>query len=60
MVLNFYPFRTNAAVNFNQFLASVTISHPLKTPENQRFCGIFRGYKMGALARNELIHTFIL
>ena len=34
--------------------ANVSILYPLKTPENQRFSGIFRGYKMGTLARNGL------
>ena len=29
----------------------------MKTPENQRFSGIFRGYKMGTLARNGLIRN---
>ena len=28
---------------------------PLKTPENQRFSGVFRGYKMRALVRNGVI-----
>ena len=37
--------------NINPFLANVTILYPLKTPENQRFPDVFRGYKMGALAR---------
>lgn len=41
----FYPILTHFWLMF-QFL------HPLKTPENQRFSGVFRGYKMGALARN--------
>ena len=27
---------------------------PLKTPKNQRFSGVFRGYKKGTLARNGL------
>ena len=27
---------------------------PLKTPENQRYSGVFRGYKIGILARNGL------
>ena len=26
----------------------------MKTPENQKFSGVFRGYKMGTLARNGL------
>ena len=45
------------------FLAKVAILHPLKTPGNQRFSGVFRGYKIGTLAGNELIYfcdrTFI-
>ena len=36
----------------NQFLANAPILYPLKTPENQRFSGVFSGYKMGTLARN--------
>ena len=36
-------------------LANVPITYPLKTPENLQFPGVFRGYKMGALARNRLI-----
>ena len=35
---------------FNPFLANVPILYPLKTPENQRFSGVFRGYKMKTLA----------
>ena len=31
---------------------------PLKTPENQRFAAVFRGYKMGTLARNGLKINF--
>ena len=34
------------------FLANVPILYPLKTTENQRFSGVFRGCKMGTLARN--------
>ena len=40
----------------NPFLANVPILYPLKTPENQRFSGVFRGYKSTALARNGLIY----
>ena len=36
------------------FLANVPILYPLKTPENPRFSGVFRAYKMGTLARNGL------
>ena len=39
---------------FNPFLANVPILCPLKTPENFWFSGVFRGYKMGTLARNGL------
>ena len=28
--------------------------HPESTPGNQRFSGVFRGYKIGTFARNEL------
>ena len=31
----------------NPFLANVLILYPLKTPENIRFSGVFRGYKVG-------------
>ena len=44
--------------HFNQFLANVPILYPLKTPENQRFSYVFRGSKIGALARNGSIHYF--
>ena len=33
-------------------------THRIKTPENQRFSSVFRGYKMGTLARNGLIITY--
>ena len=36
----------------NPFLANVPILYPLKTPENLWFSSVFRGYKMGTLARN--------
>ena len=32
----------------------ISILYPLKTPENLWFSGIFRGYKIGILARNGL------
>ena len=44
----------NVACPVNPFLASVPILYPLKAPENQRFAGVFRGYKMGRLVRNGL------
>ena len=45
-------------VVFNPFLANVPILYPLKTPENFWFSGIFRGYKIGTLARNGLAKWF--
>ena len=36
------------------FLANVLNLEPLKTPENQRFSGVFKGYKMRALTKNGL------
>ena len=38
----------------SSFLANDPILYPLKTPENLWFSGVFRGYKMGTLARNGL------
>ena len=35
----------------NLFLANDLILYSLKTPENKRFSGVFRGYKMGTLAK---------
>ena len=35
------------------FLANVPIFYPLKTPDNQKFSSIFRGYKMGILIINK-------
>ena len=52
----------NHNLNFyvNPFLANVPILYPLKTPENQRFSGAFRGYKMGTMARNGLNFTLTI
>ena len=33
------------------FLVNIAILYPLKTPENQRVFGVFRGYKMEIFAR---------
>ena len=44
----------------NPFLANVPILYPLKTPKNLWFCGVFRGYKMGTLARNGLMNTYLM
>ena len=37
----------------NPFLAKVPILYLLKTLESQRFSGVFRGYKMETLVRND-------
>ena len=37
---------------FNKYLASIPILDPLKTPENQRFSGVFRRYETRVLAKN--------
>ena len=41
--------------SINQFRANALILHPLKIPEFYRFSSVFRGYKIGTLARNGLI-----
>ena len=46
---------SNGANFIKPFLAIILILCPLKTPEASRFPGIFKGYKMGTLARNESI-----
>ena len=46
---------THICGGFNPFLANVPILNLLKAPENQRFSGIFRGYKTRTLASNGLI-----
>ena len=38
----------------NSFPANAPILYCLETPENLRFSGIFRGYKIGTLAGNGL------
>ena len=40
-----------SAVSINPFLANAIVLYPLKTSENERFFGVFRGYKMGTLTR---------
>ena len=42
-------------VAINPFLAKAPILYSLKTPENQRFSGVFRGHKMKTLAKNGLM-----
>lgn len=47
-----WPFST-----FDPFMVNVPILHPLKTPGNLWFYGVFRGYKIRKFAINELIET---
>ena len=42
---------------FDPFMVNVPILHPLKTPGNLWFYGVFRGYKIRKFAINELIET---
>ena len=42
---------------FNSSLTNATILYSLKTLENLWFSGVFRGYKMGTLARNRFLVT---
>ena len=45
----------SAAIDLiNPFLDNVLILYPQKTPENQKFSEILRGYKVGTLSRKEL------
>ena len=44
----------------NPFPADNPILYPLKTPESPWFSGVFKGYKMGALAKNGLRGMLIL
>ena len=39
----------------NSFLDKTPVLYPLKRPENQKLFGVFWGYKIRTLARNELI-----
>ena len=42
----------------NTSLANVLILYPLKTPENRNFSDVFRGYRIGTLAKKRLIDLF--
>ena len=54
-LVSFYtPFKTSC----NPFPTNFPISYPLKTSENQRFSGVFRGYKMGTLAGNGFENSY--
>ena len=48
------PMKILTFPKFNPFLANAPILYSLKTPENQKFSGVFRGYKMGTLTRDGL------
>ena len=51
---HFYKSLMGLTLIINPILANVLILYPLKTPENQRFSGVFRGLKLGKLPRNGL------
>ena len=51
---NLYSKFLRYVVEINPFLANIPILYSLKTPENQSFSGVFRGYKMGTLTENRL------
>ena len=38
----------------NPFSTNVLLLYPLKTPENLRFCDVFREYRSGTLVENGL------
>ena len=57
LVIAFY---INRLYTINPFLANIPILYPLKTTENSTFSVVFRGYKMGTLARNRIILRNIL
>ena len=40
--------------HLNVFLANVTILQPLKTPESQRFSGVFRGVQNGNIGQKKV------
>ena len=44
----------NELFSITLFLANVLILYPLKTSEKLRFSDVFRGYKVGTLARSGL------
>ena len=45
---------TRIVNNFNTFQANIHLFYPLRTQENLCFSAVFRAYKMGISARNEL------
>ena len=51
-VLNLHLNLSANDIMFSLFLANVLILYPLKILENLWFSGVFRGYKIGILARN--------
>ena len=47
-------------IYINQLLTNVTILYPLKIPGNQKASSAISGYKIGAMARNNVIKFIIL
>ena len=50
-------YQIKSLIVLNSFLGNVPIVDLLEISENQRFSGVFRGYKMGTSAKNELTET---
>ena len=50
-------YQIKSLIVLNPFLGNVPIVDLLEISENQRFSGVFRGYKMGTSAKNELTET---
>ena len=48
-------YKNSGFLSLTHFWPMFPFYTPLKTPENQRFPGVFRGCKMATLARNGLI-----
>ena len=46
-------------VYIDPFVTNAPILYPLKTSGNQKAFGVFKGYKMGTMARNCLIKFII-
>ena len=45
--------------NIDPFLAKIPILYPLETPGNQKASSVFRGYKLGIMARNGVTRFII-
>ena len=46
-------------IDINRFLVNALVLYSLKTPENQRTFGVFRGYEIEILASHIYIYIYI-